>query len=160
MDFGAIFFETRTARIAYAPTLPPFGLQSGGRSFNAMSSILGTDLLTILCRVARNASGIIAGYIPFAPRFGLQNGVILKALSNFVRYGGKEAQSGGEEIIMIYLPNIVSPYEKKRIRSNAPFFITLLISSFQSTSFTSFRQRNHIISSVYFGGRIPVQKPL
>ena len=29
------------------------------------------------------------------PVFGLQNGVILKALSNFVRYGGKEAQSGG-----------------------------------------------------------------
>ena len=27
------FFETRTARIAYAPTLPPFGLQSGGRRF-------------------------------------------------------------------------------------------------------------------------------
>ena len=27
------FFGTRTARIAYAPTLPPFGPQSGGRRF-------------------------------------------------------------------------------------------------------------------------------
>ena len=61
--------------------------------FNAMSSILGTDLQTIFCRIARNASGIIAGYIPFAPRFGLQNGVISKALGNFMRYGGKGAPS-------------------------------------------------------------------
>ncbi len=62
--------------------------------FVALESILGADLQTIFCRIARNAGGAIAGYAPSAPRFGLQNGVILKALSNFVRYGGKEAQSG------------------------------------------------------------------
>ena len=31
------FFETRTARIAYAPTLPPFGLQTGVADFTQES---------------------------------------------------------------------------------------------------------------------------
>ena len=60
----------------------------------AKLSVYSADLQTIFCRIARNAGGAIAGYAPFAPRFGLQNGVVLKALCNFVRYGGKEAQSG------------------------------------------------------------------
>ena len=77
MSFGAIFFETRTARIAYAPTLPPFGLQSGGRRFRK-----------------------------------------------------KEPERRGKAVVSISLPNIFSPYEKRHIRSNAPFFITLLIGSF------------------------------
>ena len=33
---------------------------------------------------------------------------------------------------LITLPNSISPYEKKFIQTNEPFFITLLISSFQS----------------------------
>ena len=33
---------------------------------------------------------------------------------------------------LISLPNQIQPYEKRHIRTNAPFFITLLISSFQS----------------------------
>ena len=61
----------------------------------AILSVYSADLQTIFCRIARNADGAIVDYAPFAPRFGLQNGVMLKALSNFVRYGGKEAQSGG-----------------------------------------------------------------
>ena len=71
--------------------------------FVAMNSILGADLQTILCRIARNAGGAIAGYAPSAPRFGLQNGVIFRNSRNFVRYGGKEAQSGGIDFFAEYI---------------------------------------------------------
>ena len=54
----------------------------------SLKGMFGADLQTILRRIARNADGAIVDYAPFAPRFGLQNGVILKVLSNFVRYGG------------------------------------------------------------------------
>ena len=54
----------------------------------SLTQVFGTDLQTIFRRIARNAGGAIVDYAPFAPRFGLQNGVILKVLSNFVRYGG------------------------------------------------------------------------
>ena len=66
--------------------------------FIAMLSVYSADLQTIFCCIARNAGGAIAGLCAVRAPFGLQNGVILKALSNFVRYGGKEAQSGDESI--------------------------------------------------------------
>ena len=59
---------------------------------------------------------------------------------------------------LIYLPNQIPPYEKRHIRTNAPFFITRLLSSFQKFLFTSFRQRNQF--TVYFGATNSILAPI
>ena len=64
------------------------------------------------------------------------------------RFHAKEPERHGKAVvyILISLPNQVPPYEKKFIRTNEPFFITLLASSLNSIKLSSSRQRNQYIS--------------
>ena len=80
------------------------------------------DFEAILRETAREVYGILDRAAPvWSPNRGR-------------RFHAKEPERHGKAVvyILISLPNQISPYEKKHIRSNAPFFLTLLISSFQT----------------------------
>ena len=78
------------------------------------------DFEAILCETAREVYTILDRAAPiWSPNRGR-------------RFRTKEPERRGKAVVLISLPNQVSPYEKKFIQTNEPFFTTWLISSIQS----------------------------